>query len=1314
MSKRATESVELGAAAAAPAWRSFSFFDPTQLRDAHDFARSPHAFRNPYQIAHTALSPIRPPPLALASDQPDDPASIAGPSTQAHIPAPSHLRQPCLLVGTIDGQIQALDPETYVQLASWQAFSSQGASGRVTHLSCDARGRLVSLGEEDSSRFPILRIWDMRIGRLVEDGRQWVPKLLSEGKVQHGSRPHPIATVAHTASLSFLSVALGDGTVLLIRGLDAALMAAASSSAGLATNASSRPAAAIALPKFKVVYQPSANDSSAHEPVTALGFSETSSAVVQHANAATPATKPTSAGQEARARKGLGPLPRQRSKLATAAGVANTAEADMSASDASPVSMHLFIVTLSRILRYIVVGKGAGSSPAILDDVGCALGCAAVIPSRRGRRLGGQAGGLSGKMVVAREEAIYVIGPEGREACYAYEGPKSSIHLSSSQVIIVTPPFTPSSSSASATVRNFVAGRDHAPPPFTPSSSAHRGSPLSSASPLQRRGLAPSEIAKVTVFDLDNKFVAYSGTFEGGVRETWVGPSGEVMVLGDSGSLTRLDEKPLHLKLEILYRKSLYLLAVNLARSHAERAGTPEALARVEALMADIFQRYGDHLYNKGDFEGAMAQYVKTIGHTQPSFVIRKFLDAQRIANLTTYLQELHARGMASSDHTTLLLNCYTKLKDVASLDRFIKRPPTDQRGDGPGSPNIDGDGADGLAGDNERDELPFDLETAMRVCRQAGYHGHAAYLARRYGEHDEYLKIQIEDANDFEDALAYMRGLAPEEAIRNMTQYGKLLLDQLPEKTTDLLIELCAGAFRPTTATGLGQANPSRDGAGKSAAAAYLSYLHVGAFNKSLNATDGGNGNSNGISTGPGTGASTPILNQTSTSNRNSFIATIDPYNVEGTRSRRQSVLPNVDEGTLGEATEEAYAVPSPRTFFAHFIQHPAEFIRFLETVALARWGQSVNMDLHAESHDPLSLKAPIAEDAEDEVTLALRELGVSTNDDYEDADDRDQKAIWNTLLELYLSSSKPVRDGESNAFGLDGAQRCQRREKALHLLEQHETLPYDVSHALMLCSVEEFTEGLVLLYERMGMYEDVLRFWMDASLDEDADNRVQGEVVSCKVMAALRRYGDAKPHLYPIVMRYLVSSDEILSRHHEDLGEVLDYIEEHALLSPLEVVQALSRTGVASVGLVRSYLTRTIVREREEIEANEATMASLQSSTAAKLAEMHALTTAERPQVFQMTRCSACGGQLDLPTVHFMCKHSFHQRCLGENETECLVCAQRIGAMRDWRREVEMLNGRSDLFEAELETAKDGFQTISMFFSKGLMALAASAQLS
>ena len=109
--------------------------------------------------------------------------------------------------------------------------------------------------------------------------------------------------------------------------------------------------------------------------------------------------------------------------------------------------------------------------------------------------------------------------------------------------------------------------------------------------------------------------------------------------------------------------------------------------------------------------------------------------------------------GLANSDHTTLLLNTYTKLKDVARLDSFIKTES--KRSDL------------AAAGDNDypgkQRELPFDLDTAIRVCRQAGYFDHASYLAKKYERHEDYLRIQIEDAGNYKLALAYLRRLGPE-----------------------------------------------------------------------------------------------------------------------------------------------------------------------------------------------------------------------------------------------------------------------------------------------------------------------------------------------------------------------------------------------------------------------------------------------------------------------------------------------------------------------------------------------------------------------
>lgn len=134
--------------------------------------------------------------------------------------------------------------------------------------------------------------------------------------------------------------------------------------------------------------------------------------------------------------------------------------------------------------------------------------------------------------------------------------------------------------------------------------------------------------------------------------------------------------------------------------------------------------------------------------------VKKKFLDSQRINNLVTYLQELHSMGLANADHTTLLLNTYTKLKDLSRLDSFIKLESTTR-------PSVSA--PTGGSRLDAQAELPFDLETAIRVCRQAGYFEHASYLAKKHERHEDYLRIQIEDAGNYKEALQYLRVLGLE-----------------------------------------------------------------------------------------------------------------------------------------------------------------------------------------------------------------------------------------------------------------------------------------------------------------------------------------------------------------------------------------------------------------------------------------------------------------------------------------------------------------------------------------------------------------------
>ena len=158
---------------------------------------------------------------------------------------------------------------------------------------------------------------------------------------------------------------------------------------------------------------------------------------------------------------------------------------------------------------------------------------------------------------------------------------------------------------------------------------------------------------------------------------------------------------------------------------------------------------------------------LRLVGLVAANFGL-KFLDSQRINNLIEYLEELHEHNKATIDHTTLLLNCYAKLKDTEKLETFIK------------------------SGTN------FDLETAISMCRQGGYYDQAVFLAKKNKEHELVIDILIEDSKNYAEALDYIWHLEPEMAYPNIMKYARVLLEHCPEDATRIFIDYYTGEYRP------------------------------------------------------------------------------------------------------------------------------------------------------------------------------------------------------------------------------------------------------------------------------------------------------------------------------------------------------------------------------------------------------------------------------------------------------------------------------------------------------------------------------------
>ncbi|CAA2965917.1 vacuolar -sorting-associated 11 homolog [Olea europaea subsp. europaea] len=698
------------------------------------------------------------------------------------------------------------------------------------------------------------------------------------------------------------------------------------------------------------------------------------------------------------------------------------------------------------------------------------------------------------ELIIGRSEAVYFYEVDGRGPCWAFEGEKKFIGWFRGYLLCV---------------------------------------------------IADQRTGKNTfnIYDLKNHLIAYSLAVKE-VSHMLCEWGNIVLIMADKSALF-IVEKDMESKLDMLFKKNLYSVAINLVQSQQADA----------AATAEVLRKYGDHLYSKQNYDEAMSQYIHTIGYLEPSFVIQKFLDAQRIYNLTNYLEKLHEKGLASKDHTTLLLNCYTKLKDVTKLNVFIKS-------------------------EEQVGEHKFDVETAIRACRAANYHEQAMYVAKKAGKHEWYLKILLEDLAMYDEALQYINSLEPSQAGVTVKEYGKLLIEHKPRETIEILISLC---------------------------------------------TEEGD------------------LVKKGASNSN-FLTML----------------------------------PSPVDFLNIFVHHPQSLMEFLE-----RYTNKVkDSPAQVEIHNTL-LELYLSRD--------LNFPSLSQNSINENGDLRtDQLSSTATMSE---SNGKIILDRNDVNEEKDWQER---QRKGLLLLksawpsEQEQPL-YDVDLAIILCEMNAFKEGLLYLYEKLKLYKEVIACYMQSHDHE-------GLIACCKRLGDSGKGGD--PSLWSDLLNYFGELGEDCSR---EVKEILMYIERDDILPPIIVLQTLSRNPCLSLSVIKDYIARKLEQESKLIEEDRRAIEKYQDETSTMRKEIQDLRTNAR--IFQLSKCTACTFTLDLPAVHFMCMHSFHQRCLGDNDKECPECAPEYRAVLEKKRNLEQNSKNQDQFFQQVRNSKNGFSVIAEYFGKGII---------
>ncbi|ANB11170.1 tethering complex subunit PEP5 [Sugiyamaella lignohabitans] len=507
------------------------------------------------------------------------------------------------------------------------------------------------------------------------------------------------------------------------------------------------------------------------------------------------------------------------------------------------------------------------------------------------------------------------------------------------------------------------------------------------------------------------------------------------------------------------------------------------------------------------------------------------------------------------------------------------------------------------VEGSQNKESIAIDYETAIRICCQAGYFTLAVYLAQRSGDTDLAVQIKLRDLKDYKGCLEYIRSLDVTDALRILIQFSRELLDTFPVETTALLVSLFTGKFSPTETE-----------------------LDINARREIQPQTFEGSSDS---ITAPVLQSYRALVNYMSNVGSNAPVGSDDASHVNG-RS-----IPT-------------YQPPRPRLIFSSFIDHPNEFVIFLEECL--------------ESYDKF------------------------------EANEKDRADLLSTLFEMYLTLSRKATDHDTR-HGWESKARSLAMTSKTHI--DHNTI-------LLLSHLASYHDGKLLAWDAREGYEvDLFRACI-------ASGNVQ------EAIEILHKYGEHEHELFPLALNFFISSPSVLEEAGEEFDYVLKKIKEEQIMTPLQVIQTISVNSVATIGHIRQYLVDIIDAEKQDIDRHTKLAESYRSETRSKQEQISKILN--DPSIVQYTVCASCGSALDLPVVHFSCKHSYHQRCLANNligsrsiggseEPVCPRCLPELENIRAIRRSHEDVADRNDLFEIALHGSDNKFKVVTDFISRGAL---------
>lgn len=315
----------------------------------------------------------------------------------------------------------------------------------------------------------------------------------------------------------------------------------------------------------------------------------------------------------------------------------------------------------------------------------------------------------------------------------------------------------------------------------------------------------------------------------------------------------------------------------------------------------------------------------------------------------------------------------------------------------------------------------------------------------------------------------------------------------------------------------------------------------------------------------------------------------------------------------------------------------------------------------------------------------------------------------VYHKLFELLLQQRKKItnaideiehqpKKSHSKDFNIASIRRAkpvtwqdtvERYQNAIVDLLEEAKNRYDKHHVLMLFQMYDFNEGLVKVCQLMKNKQELMYHYIKANDYE-------------KIMLLCREYGAEDNDMWLQGLTYFSSKED--SQSLDYIQRILSDLSQSRtnILSPLIVLEILSKNRRLDFGIVKDYLKRQVGKYFTSVEKDRQSLEENTRHINEMRLEITELRTSARK--FTLNKCANCEQKLQPPSVHFLCMHSYHQHCLADNERECQKCQGDAMRALERKKELAMQSQRHENFYKELEDSSSRFEVIARYFSRGL----------